>query len=461
MGVQVSKIPKLVQDKILDYISVTDAVALSRCGYGPDIAVRHNSHFWLKKAKKLHFLDPITFAALDSAPILRLHELRRAVIDADQLLQSAYRRLDARQDFESRKNLESEIILIAVDERVGNIAVQLFNKKTLIYSLQHFDEPPTVIENPHAITDIAIHGDYLFFRPPVDRKFHHTDAMRWTTRDNCPLLSRPRNVHLGPSFGDIEVLRPFPPSPGGSLLCFYPDEKVVNPMYRMRKSSNMLLVHDPIGNELHSYLLASDFFNPSAIRYRLDIHEKLRDHAARENIVLMIVEVDGQFLYRSYNPVAHQVVRQFRVASNIANKQPSINFPYIFIYQVDPVFEVPVGELMNLPCGYRPGRIRHKAFYIPAQCPNVDLRFSVGPSPPRFVPSTRNFFLFFAEQHQWNVEILRADEISRSSEAVSPDPYFDFTDSPVFASLGLSIFYARNNTLVYKRFAIPPRAVRE
>ena len=134
MGVQVSKIPKLVQDKILDYISVTDAVALSRCGDGPDIAVRHNRHFWLKKAKKLHFLDPITFAALDNAPILRLHELRRAVIDADQLLQSAYRRLDARQDVESRKNLESEIILIAVDERVGNIAVQLFNKKTLIYS---------------------------------------------------------------------------------------------------------------------------------------------------------------------------------------------------------------------------------------------------------------------------------------------------------------------------------------
>ena len=49
MGVQVSKIPKLVQDKILDYISVTDAVALSRCGDGPDIAVRHNHHFWLKK----------------------------------------------------------------------------------------------------------------------------------------------------------------------------------------------------------------------------------------------------------------------------------------------------------------------------------------------------------------------------------------------------------------------------
>ena len=453
MGAKVSKFPELVQDKIINYLSVAEAVTLSHVDDDTDNAVKRNRQFWLKKAKQLHFLDPFTFRSLDNAPCLRLYEIRREVINGDSTLQRARRRLNARQDVETRKNVGSEITFIAVDEKLCNVAVQLFNNTTQIFSLERFDDPPTIVKNPHAISEIAINGDYLFFRPPVDQKQYHTDAIRWTPRDNYPLLSRPLAEHLGPSFGNIEILRPLAPSPGDCRLRFYPDEKTVNPDYRMRKSTQMLLVHDPIGHSLLSYLLASNTINPSAIKYRLDPNEKLRDHAAREYIVIMVLEVHGQLIYRSYNPIAHEVIRQFRLTSNITNKRPYIVFPFILMYETHPDFVMPIGEMANLPCGYQPGRIRSRAFHIPSQHPSTNLRFSVGPSPPRFIPSTRSFFAFFGEPQQWNVETLLTDELAHSTE--SDDPFFDFTDSPIFASLGLSVFYARNNaTLVYKRYAI-------
>ena len=455
MGLQVSRIPELVQNEILNYLSITDAVALIGVGGDAATAVKHNRQFWQKKAKQLHFLDPVTFRSLDSAPALRIHEIRRMVLDADRMLKRARLRLDARQDAETRKDVGSEITFIAVDEKLGNVAVQLFNNTTQIYSLERFDDPPTILQNPHTITEIALHSELLFFRPPVDRKHHHTDVVRWPIRDNHPQIPQPRTAHLGPSFGDIEILRPFAPLPGDGHIRFYPDEKLVNPVYRMRKSTNMLLVHDPIGNSLLTYLLASEWFNPSAIKYRLSVDEKLHDHAARENLVILVIEIGGQFFYRSYDPIAHEVRRQFRFGSNIANTRPHIVFPFIFMYRTDPELLLPPAEMMNLPCGYQPGRILTKAFRINAQRPPVELRVSVGPSPPRFIPTTRSFFPFFGEPQQWHVEILLADELTRSPGTDDMDPFFDFTDSPVFASLGLSILYARNNaTLVLKRYAL-------
>ena len=61
MGAEVSKIPELVQDRISNYLSVTDAVTLSHADDDIDAAVKMNCQFWLKKAKHLHFLDPFTF----------------------------------------------------------------------------------------------------------------------------------------------------------------------------------------------------------------------------------------------------------------------------------------------------------------------------------------------------------------------------------------------------------------
>ena len=72
MGLQISKIPELVQDEILNYLTITDATTLIEVGGDAATAVKHNRQFWLKKAKQLQFLDPITFRSLDRAPILRL-----------------------------------------------------------------------------------------------------------------------------------------------------------------------------------------------------------------------------------------------------------------------------------------------------------------------------------------------------------------------------------------------------
>ena len=392
MGVRVSKIPEFAQDKILNYLSVAEAMTLSRVDDDTETAVKRNRQFWLMKAKRLHFLDPFTFRSLDRASSLRLHAIRREVVNADDMLQRARRRLDARQDVETRKNVGSEITFMAVDEKLCNVAVQLSSNITQIYSLDRFDDPPTIVENPHAISEIMINGEYLFFRPPVNRNRHHTDVIRWTPRDNYPQLSRPLTEHLGPSFGDIEILRPLAPSPGKCRPRFYPGEKTVNPDYRMRKSTQMLLVHDPIGTSLLSYLLTTVSFNPSAIKYRLEPNEKLRDHAAREYLVIMVIEVHGYLIYRSYNPVAHEVIRQFCLTPNVMNIRPYIVFPNILMYETHPDF---VRERVNLPRGYQPGRIRTGAYHIPSQRPQIDLRFSVGPSPPRFIPSARSFFAFF------------------------------------------------------------------
>ena len=454
MGAKVSKIPELVQDRILNYLSVTDAVTLSHVDDDIDTMVKMNRQFWLRKAKFLHFLDPFTFQFLDHAPCLRLHEIRREVVKADNMLQRARQRLDERQDIETQKNVGSEITFIAVDEKLCNVAVQLFSNITHIYSLDRFDDPPTIVQNPHAISEIMINGEYLFFRPPINHARHHTDAIRWTPRDNYPQLSRPITEHLGPSFGDIEILRPLAPLPGKCYPSFHSGKKMVNPDYQMRKSTQMLLVHDPIGNSLLSYLLTTLSFNPSAIKYRLEPDEKLRDHAAREYLVIMVIEIQGCLIYRSYNPVAHEVIREFRLTPNVTNKRPYIVFPYILLYETRTGYVLPIGAAVNLPRGYQPGRICLEAHHIPSQHTSVDLHFTVGPSLPRFIPSSRSFFAFFGEPYQWSIETLLVDELTNSNEN-NQDPFFDFTDSPVFASLGLSIFYARNNsTLIYKRYAI-------
>ena len=154
------------------------------------------------------------------------------------------------------------------------------------------------------------------------------------------------------------------------------------------------------------------------------------------------------------NPVAHEVIREFRLTPNVTNKRPYIVFPYILLYETRTGYVLPIGAAVNLPRGYQPGRICLEAHHIPSQHTSVDLHFTVGPSLPRFIPSSRSFFAFFGEPYQWSIETLLVDELTNSNEN-NQDPFFDFTDSPVFASLGLSIFYARNNsTLIYKRYAI-------
>ena len=179
MGANVSYLPDLAQNSVLSNLLVEDARNLMITSKEIHLQVVTNRSFWIKQAKVLHDVDPITFHDQSQPLEFPQNELVKKVCEADIEFEAIKAQIRSGNGFAStiHMSVSEEVDCISVDIHTSLLAVAMGNRID-IFSLLAFGDPAlrsvgTGI-NSH-LRQIVLHGDFLYCRSPINDS-HHTNV---------------------------------------------------------------------------------------------------------------------------------------------------------------------------------------------------------------------------------------------------------------------------------------------
>ena len=420
MGNNLSVFPVTAQDIVLSYLNVFDAKRLMSANKFLFTQVKQNQCFWLKKAKILYEKDPAIFMRLRDPDLFSPWALVRHVCAADAVLQRTIANINRGEALESSYRLVDEVTSMAIDEKACLLVVHLdCHQRTEVFDLRRFGDPPLKVIHGFWIADIVIHGSLFFFRPPRDYDRFHADVYNW--RVNVPMAS------LEPRFWDMETSRP------------------------MVRSDLFLAAYDKRAHCARAYPLCNNGYERGPIAVYFPSGTLLHDMAVRDDVVLAILlnSSDGSQHFKSFKVGSNAVLQQFAIEAPTRITHSRIAYPFILIAH-PPVVRV----------------ARPRAFHTYGPRIHItgnDHRVIGGPEMLAICQDIRSSSVTESPTHGNGHEFVFLSDMINTRTIIShvgePGTPFRLTDtaegcwSPCILSFGLSVIFAREHRLVFRRYA--------
>ena len=294
--------PVLVQDEILSYFSVEEAVSLMQANPETRSCIVENRPFWRKQAQRLVDIDSRAFHVLADISLLNDENLVREVCQAEENYKDALDKIENNESEDDVLQLQQAVESLAFDPQTNQMAVLLANGDVEIYSTARFGDPPLrTIVNMIRYTEILIHGNALFLRPPLDSNRFHTDTHDWNM--DIPTTS------LTPAFIHMD-------------------------RFQLRQSETYLLATNSRTNTILAYPLTISGFDPDCLRLHFGQSDKIIDCAIHGSRVMVIVKSIGQHVFLEFNLDRDgALVRNFLVADPAVFHAPTIVHPFVLVTQ--------------------------------------------------------------------------------------------------------------------------------
>ena len=300
MGIIQSAFPVTAQDVVLSYLRVIDAKQLMVTNKDILWQIRRNRPFWVQKAKEMYEKDPSLFIRLKDPSLFSKQALVKHVCKADAVLQGTFDRIRNGRAVEGTYEFASGAVeCLAVDEKACLLLVQLHNYRTEIFDLRRFGDPPLRVIIGIWITDVALHGNLIFYRNPKDHAHFHADVFNWKV--NVPMTS------LEPRWKDMSL--------------------------HLSKSDQFLIAYDRRAHCVRAYPLVVNGYEKNPIAVLFQNGTILLDMAIRKEVVLTILLgiLDGSHHFKSFKVGTNAIMQQFAIESPTQISHLRISFPFILI----------------------------------------------------------------------------------------------------------------------------------
>ena len=411
---QTLKIPELIQDNLLSFLSVCDVTKLMEADNRLKDQISGNRPFWIQQAKRLYECDP-TLYSLFKDPYVYDDQLVYHVIRAGEHYADTKEAILKGPPDEFSIPMPDLIHHLAVDEFEDVIAV-VMTTEIRIFSIQRFGDPPLRTFPTDRINEIIIQGNMIITRPPCNAEAHHADIRNWKVDI--------RTASLGPA--------------------------LVKPRdYPLKKSRKFLLAYDKKAHAAVAYPFLEDGFISKPTLFHYPRNTKMIDYAMKDGDILAIISDHNSHCFFRYSIAKGVTIKSFLVATPAHFHVPTIAFPFVLVTQS--------------PLPSRPPRVymddvvfdvRVHIYGARIHIPGADWRALVE---SRFigdkmiqVPSIGQF-CFIRDRTSLDVLVIYVGSYD------APFRYIDVAarsnGMPEVVSAGLSYFFSRGMQLVRRRFS--------
>ena len=424
MGNWVSAFPVTAQDVVLSYLNVLDAKRLMSTNKFLLTQVRLNHRFWVRRAKMLYDKDPAIFMRLRYPDIFTRRALVEHVCAADAVLQDTLANISSGRATEGVYELVNQVWCMALDEKACLLFVHIADARSEIFDIRRFGDPPIKVINDIRISDVVIHGSLIFYRSPRKPRRYHADVYNW--RVSVPMAS------LEPRWEDVSR--------------------------KLLKSDQFLVAYDARMHCARAYPLVVNGYEKDPVAVYFPQRTILHDVAVRGDAILAIYfnNSDGSFHFKSFNVGTNAILQQFAIESTLPFRHCRISYPYILL-AFPPVVEMYRRHAYSI---YGP-RIRilgddHRVFGDPrilAIC-SSSRKSSIVLRPDAGSDSQ---FIFIDDLVNERTIICHVGEpgspFCQTDETESTDTAGRCWPLDCILSFGLSVVFARQHFLVFRRYA--------
>ena len=410
MGNSFGRIPFLVQETVLSFLTVQEAKQLMHTSRAIRRMVAANRAFWAARALRLYDIDSALFLRLKDPLRFNQETLVKHVCAAHDMLLDiqANIRLRAQNGRDSSLYVRGRVNCVSVDERACLIAVAVEDFKVRVYSLLRFGDPPLRVIDYTNVDQLILHGNILFTRPAQNSLEFFLDSYNW--KMNLEMAS------LAPTHSAMQK--------------FY-----------VKKSEQYLVAYNHFQHATKAYPLVENGFSQSAVKIQFAPHSVLQDFLVRGGDLLAIFVIACVSTFQQYRIATGELIKEFLVAYPADFHSPRLAYPYVLVTQKPPSttpiylddYFLVFGTCMDL---NRPNSIPENRGRIIASGKINDT-------------SSNSQFLAlvdYRDQRNKIVYLDRHDYLLRVIESVECSPSY------CFASFGLSYIFARGSVIFLRRF---------
>ena len=419
MGNSLGKIPWLVLDIILDLLHLEDAKNLMVCDNRLRDMISANRPFWERHAMRLYEIDPALFMRLKSHHLFDQDALVQLVSAAHSTYLATVGNILAANSEDTEHAMGRKIVTLAIDEEACLLAIHLDGNLVQIHSLLRLGDPPLRSVRLGAIHHMILHGNILFYRHTHCPATYHTDVYNW--KIGLEMAS------LTPGSDDIGA-------------------------FRLKFSNRFLIAYDWPNHCSLAYQLDDVGYRLHPIRVPLPAAIRLRDHATRGNLLLVLLEVDpSMHVYHEIDILKNQVIRVLFVASPIFLYAPKIAYPYILVTQANCRSQAHLGLDSH---ARSPFYVYGPRIFIPGSNGLVLGADPIHSSGGIKGVSFRGQFVFIANGNNDHTKIIFVGDPSVPFQPTdyAQHVYRNGPCAPGIVSFGLSVIFARGSVLVFRRY---------
>ena len=424
MGIQMSKIPALVQEKITAFLSVEDMRTLMHVCKDIHDHIVSQRQFWVMSARHFYGKDPMLFARLRDPELFETHVLIEHICSAhtifmetqENILENKYRD----EVIEISNGSYGGIISMAVDDKAAIVAV-FSNYRLRIYSLLRFGDPPIGFSRHNLVSSMVLHGNIVFIRPARRFRQHHTDVFNWKIGSSLTSLT--------PAAADAIGLD-------------------------LKKSEQFLVAYNKAEHAALAYPLVENGYevNPFSVPFEADM--LLEDLCVCKNYILALFEKEKKLIFRQYLITSSEVAREFSDTHPISVGGPRFGFPYIFVTQT-PNSAVSNGNEVRELWNNGP----HTTYAASVRIPGPDITVGIeGGAIHGSVfsgPMIGGSFAFFIDTYGDETEVIY---IGNHSDVIRQIRSLECDASWNIAPVGLSYVFTQESRIVLRRFFDVARA---